>query len=1069
MNGLIRSAISFPIAVGAVVLAMVIFGVASLRTIPIQLTPDIDRPILQVRVNWPGASPQDVERDIVLRLERELSSLSGVQSIESTSRRGSARVTLTYAVGTDMDNALVKLLGQLSRVSDLPAEATEPTVRTSNSDDSPIARMAMVPLPGKTVDVDTLGSFIERNVIEPLARIPGIAEIDSNGGADRELRVILNMARLTDFGLSIAEVAEALRNSTAEVSAGELTEGRRSFTLRTEAISYTPETARSLVLRTTVRPDGSLAVVRLQDVADVELGFKTASSFRRLNGQKAATFSVLREPASNVVATLDALKAQVAELNAGPLLAAGVVLKVVYDETMYISSALDLVQSNILIGGILAVSILLLFLRSFLPVAIVMIAIPVSIVTTFVAIAALGLSINVISLAGLAFAVGMVVDASIVSLENIYRLRQNGVPAMRAAYLGARQVWAPILGSALTTVVVFVPVLMLELPVGQLFRDIAVAISVSVLISVVVSITAIPALASRLLTREQASFEKRLSIPVVDHLARGFARLIIGFASIVVHSTWRGLVTVGILMTAAVMTLIALMPPLDYLPDGNQNFVFGRVTVPPGYTREATLEFAELMENVARPLWESDTPANGPPVDRFFFVAFNSGAFAGASTSDPDRVRELIPFLSEPIAATPGARVFVTQASLFGRSVGGSRSVNIDVLGPDLDAVIPVVRDIQRGVNRLFPRSGGHQVRVNPQLDSDRPEIVVRPDPEALARAGLNAREFAIALDVHNDGLRIREIPFQGELIELVLTADTKEQSKVEDIGNIPIVARQGELIRIDQVATVSIESAPDQVKRQAGARVLTVSLRLNESVPLEDAITQIQSELIDPLTAKGLGEGVRLELSGAAGELARTWDAMQINVLMAIAVIYLLLTVLLRSFVLPVIILVTVPIAATGGILGLWLVNLYVEQSLDMLTMLGFIILTGVVVNNAILMVEQTLWHIHHDHLGVEAAVLEATRNRIRPIFMSTMTSLFGLLPLIIFPGAGSELYRGIGVVVFGGLALSTLLTLVFVPPLLAACLRRSIPGTPVGDFDADESVVGQLASPEPRAGISV
>ena len=331
MNGLIRSAISFPIAVGAVVLAMVIFGVASLRTIPIQLTPDIDRPILQVRVNWPGASPQDVERDIVLRLERELSSLSGVQSIESTSRRGSARVTLTYAVGTDMDNALVKLLGQLSRVSDLPAEATEPTVRTSNSDDSPIARMAMVPLPWKTVDVDTLGSFIERNVIEPLARIPGIAEIDSNGGADRELRVILNMDRLTDFGLSIAEVAEALRNSTAEVSAGELTEGRRSFTLRTEAISYTPETARSLVLRTTVRPDGSLAVVRLQDVADVELGFKTASSFRRLNGQKAATFSVLREPASNVVATLDALKAQVAELNAGPLLAAGVVLKVVYD------------------------------------------------------------------------------------------------------------------------------------------------------------------------------------------------------------------------------------------------------------------------------------------------------------------------------------------------------------------------------------------------------------------------------------------------------------------------------------------------------------------------------------------------------------------------------------------------------------------------------------------------------------------------------------------------------------------------------------------------------------------
>ncbi len=1057
MNGLIRSAIAHPIAVLAIVMAMVLFGVASLQSIPIQLTPDIDKPVLQVRVSWPGASPQDVEREIVLRLERELTGLNGVQSVESDSRRGSARVTLTYGVGQDMDAALVKLLSQLSRVSDLPAEASEPTVNTSNSDDSPIARMALVAMDGVDVDIDTLSNFVDDLIVEPLSRINGVSEVTVRGGADREVRVVLDMDRVAAYGLSVAEIAEAIRGSTAELTAGEITEGRRSFTLRTEAITYTPETARNLVLRTDAR-NGQISVVRLSDVAEVELGFKTPDSFRRLNGKPAITFAVLREPASNVVATLDTLKAEVARLNQGILAERGLDLRIVYDETIYIGSSLDLVQSNIIIGGALAISVLLTFLRAVLPTAIVMIAIPVSIVSTFVAISALGLSINVISLAGLAFAVGMVVDASIVSLENIYRLRQGGVPLMKAGYWGARQVWAPILGSALTTVVVFVPILILDLPVGQLFRDIAVAISVSVLISVVVSVTVIPALASKILGTVRAPGEGR-RMPVIDDLGVGFKQLVLNYGQWVTQSTRRGLTVVAVLILGSVVSLVALMPPLDYLPDGNRNFVFGRISVPPGYTREATLDFAQSMEDVARPLWENPNPENGPPIDRFFFVAFNGGAFAGAATEDASRIRELIPVLVEPVQRAPGARVFVTQASLFGRSVGGSRAILIDVLGPNFEAVAPVVRDTQRTVRELFPSDAGHQVRVRPSENASRPEVVVRPDAEKLARAGLSARDFAQALDVYNDGVRVREIPFQSDLIELVLTAGTREQSKFEDIADIPIVTRDGSLIKVGQVADISLESAPDQIIRKAGQRAMTIVLRLHESVPLETAIAQVQEAIVDPFNQSSQA-GVRMELSGAADELSKAWGAMQTNVLMAIAVIYLLLTILLRSFWLPWVILVTVPIAASGGIIGLSALNLFVDQPLDMLTMLGFVILTGVVVNNAILMVEQTLWHVRHDRFSVDQAVLEATKNRIRPIFMSTATSLFGLLPLIVFPGAGSELYRGIGIVVFSGLLLSTLLCLFFVPPLLSALLKRHMPSSPaVGEADDLDAPLPQNA----------
>ena len=377
----------------------------------------------------------------------------------------------------------------------------------------------------------------------------------------------------------------------------------------------------------------------------------------------AITFAVLREPATNVVTTLEGLKQEVNALNAGILAERGLDLRIVYDETVYIGTALELVRSNIMIGGILAITVLLTFLRALAPTAIVMIAIPVSIISTFVVIAGLGLSINVISLAGLAFAVGMVVDASIVSLENIYRLKQSGVGTMQAAYWGARQVWAPILGSALTTVVVFIPILVLGLPVGQLFRDIAVAISVSVIVSVIVSITVIPALASQFI-KDAKRFDQQIRIPVIDTLASGLTRLVLAYGRKVVKSTWLGLMVVFALVASSVVALVMMMPPLDYLPDGNRNFVFGRISVPPGYTREATLNFAQSMEDVARPLWEQSNPGNYPTLIDSFLLHTTAGPLRVRRPKMLERIRELIPVLAEPVSKAPGARAFVTQASL---------------------------------------------------------------------------------------------------------------------------------------------------------------------------------------------------------------------------------------------------------------------------------------------------------------------------------------------------------------------------------------------------------------------
>ena len=535
MNSLIKLAIERPVAVMAVMILTVMFGVVSSQIIPIQMSPDIEKPILQVRINWSGASPEDVDREIVSRLETELSGLNGVEDINSRSDTGRARVTLTYSVGTDMDKALTMLLSELSGITDLPDEASAPSVRTSNSDDSPIARLALSATEQSDVDVEQLGNFLEDGIVAPLERVSGVAEIFLYGGGRREMRVEVNPADLIRYNLGLPQVLQALRQASATLSVGTIERGKRTYTVRTQANLFTPQTAGQIVIRNDLNARGQLVPVLLSDIAEIKLVSKKRTSFRRLNGKDAVILNALREQDSNVVETMENLRLVIDEMNEDVLKSRGLNLRVVYDETDYIASAIDLVKQNIWVGGLLALTILVLFLRAFAPTFIIFMAIPTSVIGTFVAMAALGMSINVISLAGLAFAVGMVVDASIVSQENIYRLRQNGIAAPQAAFHGARQVWAPILGSALTTVVVFIPVVMLKLPVGQLFRDIGVAISVSVLISVLVSTTLIPSLSALLLRSDKPLRKKSWQIPLLDNAARQFKNAIMAYARMAIR------------------------------------------------------------------------------------------------------------------------------------------------------------------------------------------------------------------------------------------------------------------------------------------------------------------------------------------------------------------------------------------------------------------------------------------------------------------------------------------------------------------------------------------------------
>jgi HAE1 family hydrophobic/amphiphilic exporter-1 len=396
--------------------------------------------------------------------------------------------------------------------------------------------------------------------------------------------------------------------------------------------------------------------------------------------------------------------------------------------------------------------------------------------------------------------------------------------------------------------------------------------------------------------------------------------------------------------------------------------------------------------------------------------------------------------LTRPIFSEPGTGAFVRQASLFGRSVGGSRSIRVDISGPSRAAVLPIAFRVNERLGELFPRTEGSQVRALPNLDNGAPQIRITPDLNALARAGVSVREVTSAVDVFNDGANVIQIPIAGELIDLVVAGRDASNLTAAQLSEIPIVTRSGSVFRLGQLAEIEIISAPQQIRRIGGSQAISLRLRPTNALTLEQAVEIIETELFPDIRPVASEAGVSLSLSGAASALDATWQAMKANVMIALAVIFLLMVVLLRNFILPLIILLAVPVAGAGGIAGLAILNLYIRQPLDMLTMLGFVILTGVVVNNAILMIEQAMLHIREEGMDIADAIVEATRNRVRPIFMSTLTSLFGLVPLVIFPGAGAELYRGLGVVVFGGLGLSTLATLIIVPPLLALALRSPL-----------------------------
>jgi HAE1 family hydrophobic/amphiphilic exporter-1 len=858
------------------------------------------------------------------------------------------------------------------------------------------------------------------------------------GGEQREMQVIVDPAELAARQVTLNELGAALERENRNYSGGDFDEGKRRYIVRTVGEYESAEDIENIVIA--VRNG---VPIYLRDVARAELGYRKPFARVFQKGQQIIAMNAVKEPGTNALEVMDGVKATVARLNRELLAPRGLRMTQVYDQTDYIDSAISLVRQSLFIGGFLAILVLLLYLRSGSSTLVIAVAIPISVVGAFLMMYWFGRSLNVISLAGMAFAVGMVVDNSIVVLENIYRHRQMGKSRRDAAHEGAREVWGAVLASTLTTIAVFVPVVFIKEEAGQLFGDIAIAISCAVALSLIVAITVIPSLSAKILRAAGRDLKQNgyHNLWGGVSLAGRFTRWVAGTVDWINGSTLRRLAVIVGLTGLSLGLSWLLIPQTEYLPLGNQNFLFGFMLPAPGLSLDEVSELQEVYQTGLSPLWEY--PAGSPEaiaqpgggVRHFFFVALNSMAFMGASANDPLRVRELIPEFFKGNAQIPGAFVVVNQASIFQSGIGEGRNIDVEITGPELTRLIALGGEVLGGVMQKLP---GSQARPIPSLDLGNPEVQVRTHRRRAAELGVSNRDLGLAVSALVDGVKVSDYQYEGKEIDLKVMATGDLAHRTHLLEQLPIATPDGRLVTLGSVADVSVVSGPTQINHSERERTITIQVTPDERTPLEEAMDVVEGDILGPMrSGERLGGLYQAHLSGSADKLTQTGRALRMNFLLALIITYLLMAALFESFLYPFVIMFSVPLAALGGFLGLWAMNAFVSyQALDVLTMLGFIILVGTVVNNAILIVHQSLNHMREEGMEPRAAIRESVATRIRPIFMSVSTSVFGMLPLVLFPGAGSELYRGLGSVVVGGLVLSTVFTLFLVPALFSLSL---------------------------------
>jgi len=1075
---LIQIATRRRVTVAMVTISFCLFGFIALGDLKVNLLPDLSYPTLTVRTEYQGAAPTEIENLVTQPVEEAVGVVKNVRKVRSVSRTGQSDVTLQFAWGTNMDLASIEVRDKME-VLQLPLEAKKPVLLRFDPSTEPILRLALTTGEAGHVvgeaELKQLRRFAEEDLKKRIEPTAGVAAVKAGGGLEDQIEVNIDERKLAQLGLGVNEVIDRLRAENVNVSGGRIDEGSQRYLVRTVNQFATVEEMQELLVRVS-----NNIPVKLKDVADVHQGYKEREAVIRVDGREAVELAIYKEGDANTVSVAEAVKKQLEKLKDN--MPQGVATKIVEDQSIFIRNALSSVRSAAFEGGVLAILIIFFFLKDGWSTFVIALSLPISIVATFFFMGQAGLSLNVMSLGGLALATGMVVDDSIVVLENIARMRERGMSALDAAIKGTSEVGMAVTASTLTTVAVFFPLVFVQGVAGQLFRDQALTVTIAMIISLVVAMTVVPALASykgrkvAVDAADDAAPEARplpankalrgaaigarktrrfvfhflpywivrvatfigrgiswlvgkTLVPVGNVVLSGYNRAADRYHALLPRALDRPGLVLGV-AGALFLGTLALLPTLglDLIPQLQQGTMELTVKLPPGtplaetdslvrrlqaaHAKDPDIEVIHGVSGTGTRL-DANPTESGENIGRLT-IQLKSGAGEAGERRASDAFRATL-------QSTPGVEAKFSRPELFSFAT----PLEIEIAGYDMDLLQHAGQDL---TSRL--RGSDRYTDVKSTVEEGYPEIQIRFDADRAAALGLTTRQISDQIVRKVRGEVATRYSFRDRKIDVLVRAAEKDRASVEDIRNLIVNPQSEKPVTLAAVADVVTTEGPSEIHRADQQRVAVVSASLAYG-DLGSAVDEIRGML----RKKPLGAGLDVRIGGQSEELESSVQSLIFALTLAIFLVYLVMASQFESLLHPFVIMFTIPLAMVGAVLALKLTG----RPLSVVVFIGLILLVGIVVKNAIVLIDRVN-QLRHEGMDRREALCAAAESRLRPIAMTTLCTLLGFLPLAIGHGEGNEVRAPMAITVIGGLAISTLLTLVVIPVVYELLDRKPI-----------------------------
>ena len=1032
-----------PVLATVISLILLIFGLFSFIHLPVREFPDVDPPVVNVATNYKGASAEVMESQVTRVIENAVAGISGIKSITSTSREEASRVNIEFNLSRDIDTAAADVRDKVSRtIRNLPEEADAPTIQKADADEQPIMSLSIV---SDHMNRLEMTDYANRVLVNRFSAVNGVASARVWGARDYSMRIWLDKNKLAARELTVKDVESALRRENVELPSGRLESTNREFTVRTESGLKEPQQFGEIVVGSTK----AKYLVRLRDVAMIEKAAENTRSEVRINNRTAIGIAILKQSKSNTLEVAKGVRGELDNLRA--TLPEGMQIDVSYDESTFIGQSIYEVFHALGVALLLVIGVVFIFLRTVRATIIPAVAIPVSIIASFTVMAALGFSINVLTLLAFVLAIGLVVDDAIVVLENVHRRIEMGEPPLLAAVRGSRQIGFAVIATTLVLVAVFLPIAFIGGNIGRLFAEFGVAVAFAVLFSGLIALTLTPMMCSRMLkpARDEGRLVK-VTEPVFEAMNRGYARML----------DWSLKFPYAIIGIGAVATLASGLLFInlkhEFAPIDDRGSFSISIAGPEGASFDYMQKATAQVEAALAPLAERGL------IDRIFTSV--APGFDNTSPVNAARITvrlidwskrditaaKIVEELSPSMRNMPWVRALVLNPPGLGRRIA-SAPVQFVVMGDTYEELVQVRDKILEAASE-----NDRLVNLVSDYDERKPQLRVDIDRNRASDLGVSVRDIGETLQTLLGSRVVTSYTERGELYDVILQAQAGDRSTPRDLSNVFVRSSRDRLIPLANLVTITDVAGPSELRRLDRMRAITIQAALAPGYTLSEALQYLE-KTATPLLQSNMRTGYR----GESRDFRESSSALYITFGFSILIVFLVLAAQFESFLNPFIILLAVPLAITGALAAL----LVAGGSINVYSQIGMILLVGLVAKNGILIVEfsNQLRNEGHDIL---TAVRDASISRLRPIVMTSITNVFAALPLAMATGAGAESRSAIGVVIIGGVVFSTALTLLIVPVFYLLLAKHTKPSSHIADMiNRMEDDEPKKAAPQPQA----